>query len=146
MSSKKYPQRPFCSLSTQIDFPVVRLVVDNAYVPDMLTLHARLDGKLSDNSLRDILTATADAWYTAGEERSTKARTWPATEEKFYANETAPNCWQVVERVKPRDSQGSCTVTVFADCGSQEHSEAFARFIARKANGLTRGIPLESTE
>lgn len=64
---KTYPHRPYCPLSTQIDFPVVRLVVSNAFVPVIITVHDRLDGKIGDNELRDVLTSAADCWYLEGD-------------------------------------------------------------------------------
>lgn len=65
---KTYPKRPFCPLSTQIDFPVARVVVSNAYVSTIEKVHARLDGIIGDNELRDIITSAADCWYLEGKE------------------------------------------------------------------------------
>ncbi len=65
---KTYPSRPFCPLSTQIDFPELRLVVSNAFVPVIITVRVRLAGKIGDNELADILAAAADCWYLEGKE------------------------------------------------------------------------------
>jgi len=71
------------------------------------------------------------------------ASEWPDSEEKFYAYEAAPGVWQVIERLAPRDDLGSCQVKCFTDCGSMDHAELFAKFIAKKANDLFRGWPLD---
>lgn len=58
--------RPFGTLSTQIEFPDIRVAVDSVRVADMVRLYLLLerDHSLNDNAKADVIAGAADAWLT----------------------------------------------------------------------------------